>query len=84
MDCNYVSHGTGTPVPVGFSENEATKLLINLLRNEKVCCFEITEINPTLDEKCNVMAETAFRILKKTTVVLEQKESPVSPNGQIV
>lgn len=73
MDCNYVSHGTGTPVPVGFSEYEVSKLLLHLLKNEKVCCFEITEVNPTLDEKCNLMAETAFRILEKTTAVLEKK-----------
>ena len=83
MDCNYVSHGTGTPVPVGFSEYEATKLLLNLLKNEKVCCFEITEVNPTLDEKCNVMAETAFRILEKSTAVLEKKKSPFTRNEQI-
>ena len=67
MDCTYVSHGTGTPVPVGFSEYEATQILLQLLQNEKVCCFEITEVNPTLDEKRNLMAETAFRILEKTT-----------------
>ena len=83
MDCNYVSHGTGTPVPVGFSEYEATKLLLQLLKNEKVCCFEITEVNPTLDEKRNVMAETAFRILEKSTAVLEKKKSPFTQNEQI-
>ena len=71
MDSTYVSHGTGTPVPVGFSEYEATHLLLELLKNQKICCFEITEVNPTLDEKCNVMAETAFRILEKTTKILE-------------
>ncbi len=84
MDCNYVSHGTGTPVPVGFSEYEATKLLLNLLKNEKVCCFEVTEVNPTLDEKCNVMAETAFRILEKSAAILEKKKSPFTRNGQAV
>jgi len=73
MDCMYVSHGTGTPVPVGFTEWEATQILLKLLKNDKVCCFEVTEVNPTLDEKCNVMAETAFRILEKATAVLENK-----------
>jgi len=81
MDSVYVSHGTGTPVPVGFSEYEATKLLVNLLKNEKVCCFEITEVNPTLDEKCNVMAETAFRILEKSTAVLQKRKSAFVDNG---
>jgi arginase len=73
MDCTYVSHGTGTPVPVGFTEWETTQILLKLLKNEKICCFEITEVNPTLDEKCNVMAETAFRILEKATTVIEAK-----------
>jgi len=71
MDCNYVSHGTGTPVEVGFSELEATEILLSLLKNEKICCFEITEVNPTLDEKRNLMAETAFRVLEKTTRTIE-------------
>ena len=73
MDCTYVSHGTGTPVPVGFTEWEATQILLKLLEHDKICCFEVTEVNPTLDEKCNVMAETAFRILEKATAVIEAK-----------
>lgn len=73
MDCMYVSHGTGTPVPLGFTEGEVTKILLKLLSNDKICCFEVTEVNPTLDEKCNVMAETAFRILEKATAVIEKK-----------
>ena len=73
MDCMYVSHGTGTPVPLGFTEGEVTKILLKLLENDKVCCFEVTEVNPTLDEKCNVMAETAFRVLEKATTLIEAK-----------
>jgi len=46
---------------------------LKLLANEKVCCFEVTEVNPTLDEKCNLMAETVFRVLEKATVVIESK-----------
>ena len=34
--------------------------------SEKICCLEITEVNPTLDDKGNKMAETAFEILEKT------------------
>ena len=71
MDCSYISYGTGTPVPVGFSELEVTEMLMKLLKNEKVCCFEITEVNPTLDDKGNLMAETAFRILDKATDILK-------------
>lgn len=59
-----VSQGTGTPVPNGINEREAGKLLQNLVGNPKVVCFEMVEINPTLDKE-NIMAETAFEILVK-------------------
>jgi arginase len=55
MDCDLVSHGTGTPVKNGFSESEVTELLTELVKSPKLCCFEVTEINPTLDEKTNTM-----------------------------
>jgi arginase len=63
MDCELVSRGTGTPVENGFSEQEANDLVLALLEDPRVCCLEIVEVNPTLDNKCNLMAETAFRIL---------------------
>jgi len=72
LDCDLVSHGTGTPVPDGLSEKEALELLDTLLTNKKVCCFEITEVNPTLDEKRNLMAETAFRILNHATNAIKR------------
>jgi len=59
-----LSQGTGTPVPNGINEREAGKLLQNLVGNPKVVCFEMVEINPTLDKE-NIMAETAFEILVK-------------------
>lgn len=73
MDPTYTSKGTGTPVGLGFTEEEATKILTGLARSPKVCCLEITEVNPTLDDKCNTMAETAFRILRKLTTVILNK-----------
>ncbi len=73
MDPFYVSHGTGTPVPVGFTKREIIRLLKPMLANEKICCFEITEVNPTLDEKKNLMAETAFEILELATEILESR-----------
>ena len=73
MDPIFVSHGTGTPVPVGFSEIEARRLLRWLMTNENVCCLEFTEVNPILDDKGNRMAETALRILEKSTrTILER------------
>lgn len=61
-----ISVGTGTPVPNGLRAKEAKDLMTQLVSNPKVCCFEIVEINPTLDTE-NSMAETAFKILEAAT-----------------
>ncbi|MCC6690514.1 MAG: arginase [Bacteroidia bacterium] len=61
-----ISKGTGTPVPSGITEKEAGNLIYYLLRSRKICCFEVVEINPTLDRE-NLMAENAFEILYKAT-----------------
>jgi arginase len=39
------------------------------MQNRKVCCFEITEVNPTLDKE-NLMSEIAFNILQRSVNVL--------------
>jgi arginase len=59
-----ISKGTGTPVRNGITEKEAGSLCVRLIQNEKVCCFEICEVNPTLDKE-NLMAENTFEILQK-------------------
>ena len=59
-----ISKGTGTPVPDGITEKEAGNLCAYIVENDKVCCFEITEVNPTLDSE-NLMAENTFEILQK-------------------
>ncbi|MFN5627796.1 MAG: arginase [Bacteroidota bacterium] len=59
-----ISKGTGTPVRNGITEKEAGSLMVRLLQNEKVCCFEICEVNPTLDKE-NLMAENTFEIIQK-------------------
>ncbi|MEO6883676.1 MAG: arginase [Bacteroidia bacterium] len=61
-----ISKGTGTPVKNGITEKEAGNLIARLFYSKKVCCFEIVEINPTLDKE-NLMAENAFEILLKAT-----------------
>ncbi len=61
-----ISKGTGTPVPNGITEKQAASLILRLMQDEKVCCFEITEVNPTLDKE-NLMAENVFEILQKVT-----------------
>ena len=73
MDCDLVSMGTGTPVPNGYSPKEANDIILNLIKSEKLVCFEMVEINPTLDNKQNFMADTAFDILVNTTEGLENK-----------
>src|SRR5690606_21033558 len=57
-----ISRGTGTPVPNGFTEREAGNLVARLCAHPKICCFELVEVNPTLDSE-NLMAENAYEIL---------------------
>ncbi len=59
-----ISKGTGTPVRQGITEKEAGSLLVRLIQNERICCFEIAEVNPTLDTE-NLMAENTFEILQR-------------------
>jgi len=56
------SLGTGTPVEEGLTVLEANDLLTNLVTSHNVCCLEMTEINPLLDET-NKMASIAFDLL---------------------
>jgi arginase len=64
-----ISRGTGTPVSNGLREREAEDLVASLMQNHKICCFEVTEVNPTLDKE-NLMAEIAFNILQRSVNVL--------------
>jgi arginase len=76
MDSELVSKGTGTPVPNGLTELQALEVIRTLLNSDKVCSFEIVEINPTLDNKGNSMAETALRVLETACQVIENRPSP--------
>ncbi|MBS1588183.1 MAG: arginase [Bacteroidetes bacterium] len=71
VDCldSSISRGTGTPVSNGLREREAEDMLASLMQNHKICCFEITEVNPTLDKE-NMMAEIAFNILQRSVNLL--------------
>lgn len=64
-----ISRGTGTPVANGLKEREAEDLLAGLMQNHKICCLEITEVNPTLDKE-NLMAEITFNILQRCVNIL--------------
>lgn len=67
MDCDAISYGTGTPVPIGFLPNEIIQIFDQWMVTNKVCCIEFAEINPLLDNKGNKMAETAFQVLEHIT-----------------
>ncbi len=65
LDSN-ISSGTGTPVENGLSIDQAMELNKELIKDKRVCCWEIVEVNPTLDRE-NATAEAAFDILEETT-----------------
>ncbi len=71
VDCldASISRGTGTPVGNGLKEREAEDLVSKFMQNRKICCFEISEVNPTLDKE-NLMAEIAFNILQRSVNVV--------------
>lgn len=83
-DCDYIyvsfdvdsmdsriSVGTGTPVPNGLMVEEAHVLNTLLVKDPRVICWEMVEVNPTLDTE-NRMAENAFQILEATTKAIEK------------
>ncbi len=71
VDCldSSISKGTGTPVNNGLKEREAEDLVSKFMHNRKICCFEVTEVNPTLDRE-NLMSEIAFNILQRSVNIL--------------
>ncbi len=68
------SKGTGTPVEIGLTVEQAKELCFHLLQDERVVCYEMTEINPTLDTE-NTMAENAFDILEAATEAILHREA---------
>jgi len=66
------SKGTGTPVEDGLDVAQAIELCQTLLDNDRVVCFEMVEINPTLDSE-NTMAKNAFDILEAATEAIQQR-----------
>ena len=66
------SKGTGTPVEQGLNVEEAISLCRALLENDRVVCFEMVEINPTLDSE-NTMAQNAFDILEAAPDAIQRR-----------
>lgn len=73
LDSEKVSVGTGTPVPHGFFPKEAEEIINGIIASGKLACFEMVEVNPTLDDQKNKMAETAFSILSNITINIEKQ-----------
>ena len=71
LDCDRISRGTGTPVSRGFDIDEVVAIINSFVRTGKTACFEVVEVNPTLDDQ-NKMAVAAFEVLKKVTPVIEE------------
>lgn len=71
MDCDLISKGTGTPVSKGFDQYEIIQIINGIINSGKVACIEFVEVNPCLDNKGNVMAETAFEVLSEITKTIE-------------
>jgi arginase len=67
LDCDLISKGTGTPVSKGFDPEEVKQIIEGIIATGKVICIEVAEVNPTLDNQGNKMAETAFDILYNST-----------------
>ncbi|MGD1917926.1 MAG: arginase family protein [Pleurocapsa sp.] len=55
--------GTGTPVPGGIWADEARDLNTALVKDARVCCWEICEINP-LPDTLNTMAENSLGVFQ--------------------
>lgn len=67
-----LSHGTGTPVENGLTVDEALELNQRFLQDPRLQCFELVEVNPTLDETGNRMAENAFWIIERLAETIEK------------
>lgn len=73
MDPIEVSHGTGTPVENGIPVKSVLEILTHFASSPKLVCFETVEVNPTLDEKKNKMAETTLGIIEEVANVISSR-----------
>lgn len=65
-----ISKGTGLPVDNGILPKEAETLIGMILKDPKVICFEITELNPHLDIN-HATTNMVYQILEKAIAVLK-------------
>lgn len=67
--------GTGTPVPGGLWAEEARRLNTALVKDSRVCCWEICEINPLLDT-LNTLAENSLHIFESVVDAIAARLTP--------
>ena len=72
-----ICKGTGTPVPNGLWAHEVMLLIKTLLKDPRVCCWEICEINPHLDV-LNTLAEMSLSLYRAGMEVLAERFTPTS------
>jgi arginase len=77
LDSIKVSDGTGTPSPNGFLTDEVQEMVSVFAADPRLCCFEVVEINPTLDSRKNKMAEAALEVLEQVVETIDKKEGLV-------
>ena len=65
----YYIPGTGTPAKHGLSLEQAMQLNIQLIKNKKVCAWEIAEINPLFD-KNQEGTKSLLNIVQAVTAML--------------
>jgi len=64
--------GTGTPAPGGLWAAEAAQLNAALVKDQRVCCWEICEINPLLDT-LNSMAENSLNVFEAVLEAIQSR-----------
>ncbi len=78
LDCDTVSRGTGTPEPDGLHLDEAVALVQAFMADPRLCCLEIAEVNPLLDDRGNAMGEAAWRVLEAGLTAVPEHASSAS------
>ncbi|MEG3988650.1 arginase family protein [Microcoleus sp. S28C3] len=64
--------GTGTPAPHGIFLGEARLLNETLVKDPRVCCWEICEINPLLDT-LNTIVENSLLIFESVVDAIAKR-----------
>lgn len=72
--------GTGTPAPGGIWASEAQRLNAALVKDQRVCCWEICEINPLLDT-LNSMAENSLNVFEAVLEAIQSRPVSFSRSG---